>query len=85
MMNFPLTWLNREDDLVFVLMFSNVTEKAEAMENAQVTSWHPSATLLSPPLFFHSSHTYLNVWFKAVKSWPGKRDEKGMKEDRKKV
>lgn len=37
------------------------------------------------PLFFHSSQPHLNVWLTAVKSLPWKRDEKGTKEDRKKV
>lgn len=48
----------------------------------------PKCHFTLPPatsLFFHSSQPHLNVWLKAVKSWPGKRDEKGMNEDRKKV
>ncbi len=44
-------WLNRED-WILSLMFSNVKEKAEAKENGQVTSWHPSATLLPPPQIY---------------------------------
>lgn len=64
--------------------------KRKLREPREMRKLHPGTQvpLYSPPapvLFSHSSHPHLNVWLKAVKSWPGKRDEKGMKEDRKKV
>lgn len=71
-------------------MFSNVKEKAEGAKKKKCASYvlAPKCHFTLPPatsLFFHSSQPHLNVWLKAVKSWPGKRDEKGMNEDRKKV
>lgn len=59
-----LTCLVKYRRCILCWMFSNVKEKAEsAEENAQVTSWHPSATLLSPlqPLssFIHLNPTWM--------------------------
>lgn len=62
-------------------MFSNVPKKKLRVPR-KMCKLRPGTQV---PLFFHSSQPHLNVWLKAVKSWPRKRDEKGTKEDRKKV